>query len=195
LTSFKSTIPYFNDTDSASTVLALGNRAPSGNSLSGAFGKPAIQAALIDAELPRNHPAEWSEESACLCPEGIEPLPDLALAGQAKGAGDSWAGPKGGWPSLGAHSIPQRSNRIHEYVIESESLLFDPRTKNLYYLNETAHAVWRLCDGRNISAVASGMAGLYGVDVGVLQGHVLEFVGLLVMGELLALETTDSDAT
>ena len=53
----------------------------------------------------------------------------------------------------------QKPLRHQDYRLEkmdNELLLFNPKTTNILYLNETASLIWQLCDGqRNVNEMIS----------------------------------------
>jgi Coenzyme PQQ synthesis protein D (PqqD) len=44
--------------------------------------------------------------------------------------------------------IPMREDGVHFEEMAGESLLFNEANKKTIYLNESASAIWQLCDGR-----------------------------------------------
>lgn len=64
-----------------------------------------------------------------------------------------------------ACSHPRRREDLIAEVIDGDLLLFDPVTANTHHLNETAHAIWRMCDGtRTVADMADALCGPFDVE-------------------------------
>ena len=64
-----------------------------------------------------------------------------------------------------ACSSPRRREDLIAEVIDGDLLLFDPVTANTHHLNETAHAIWRMCDGtRTVADIADALCGPFDVE-------------------------------
>ena len=88
--------------------------------------------------------------------------------------------------------LPLQRAEVREYVIDDEALLFDSSTESLYYLNETAFSIWRICDGRTIRGVALLLTRTYDVGPETALRHVRQVVGLLAIAGLVSQETADA---
>ena len=65
-----------------------------------------------------------------------------------------------------AHTGPIASSRMIEYEVDDDIVLYDPRTDAVNILNETAAAVWWLCDGsRSRDEIVAEIARLYQADL------------------------------
>jgi PqqD family protein of HPr-rel-A system len=81
---------------------------------------------------------------------------------------------------------PPRRCDVLEHEADREGVLFDPRTGSTYYLNETAFAVWRQCDGRRSTRhIAEHQAELWDVDPGTALSDVEQVVAVLLERGLL----------
>lgn len=70
------------------------------------------------------------------------------------------------WTSRDAEIVapPARDDVVVE-ELDGELVFGDPRNGLTYHLNETAHAVWRRCDGRKTTRqIATALTGEYDVD-------------------------------
>ncbi len=154
-----------------------------------AYGAPRIQSAVIHGDLPADVVAEWNGvlsrdrgDAPETGPQTIAPYSaDCALrpGGLSR--------PRWSWGTA-TDSLSRRAG-VGEYLMGDEALLFDPQTQSLHYLNETALAIWRRCDGRNIQELATALNGTYEVDGGLALDHVTMIVDALAAAGLLSPET------
>ena len=80
---------------------------------------------------------------------------------------------------------PRRSDVIEE-ELDGEVVLFDPRSGNTYRLNQTAFAVWRLCDGRaSTRRIAERLTQTYEVAFDTALDHVEQLFALFGEARLL----------
>ncbi len=85
---------------------------------------------------------------------------------------------------------PRRHRDVVEEELDSEVLLFDPRTGQSYQLNETAASVWRSCDGRtSIERIAQEQTKKYEVDFETVLDHVEQLVAKFAESHLVDQET------
>lgn len=79
---------------------------------------------------------------------------------------------------------PQRV--VTEVEVDGRISVYSPSTQQLVSLNETASDVWRLCDGdHDLQSIIHLLASSYGVQPGVIAGHVESTVDELVAPGLL----------
>ena len=85
--------------------------------------------------------------------------------------------------------IPVRRNEVRDYRIDGESVLFDPRSHNMYLLNQTALTVFRRCDGQTtIRQIADLLSKTYHVAFDSALGQVEQLVVLFADARLVDLE-------
>lgn len=73
--------------------------------------------------------------------------------------------PKGHWARRMVVIAPRRRAGISERVLEAEAMLYDGQTGCTHRMNETALAIWRLCDGaRTTHDIAAELETQYAVD-------------------------------
>ena len=78
---------------------------------------------------------------------------------------------------------------ILETEIEEEISLYDPKTEQVVVLNATASDIWRLSDGESEAGeIVRLLAAAYGVDVGQIEGEVMETIRSLQDQGLLETE-------
>jgi hypothetical protein len=83
------------------------------------------------------------------------------------------------WAALAPFVLPRRRRDIEQQQLKDEAILFDPETGNSYMLNETALAVWRLCDGCSTSyEAAREQSDACDVDFATVLDHVEQVVAL-----------------
>lgn len=83
-------------------------------------------------------------------------------------------------------TIPPRRPDVVEEVMEGEAILFDPVTGCTHRFNETALAVWRLCDGTATTAdMARRLTEHYDIDLDTALDHVEQIVTVLADSQLL----------
>jgi hypothetical protein len=79
---------------------------------------------------------------------------------------------------------------VRAYEIDGDTVLFEPRGKNMMLLNDTAIAVWQRCDGlRTIRDTAEEMSREYDVTFDTALDHVEALVALFSSSDLLNHET------
>lgn len=70
---------------------------------------------------------------------------------------------------------------VIEHEIDEDLVLYDPRSDSVHVLNETAAAVWWLCDGKlTCQEIAGQIAQLYGKQLPDVETDVLETLQLLL---------------
>jgi len=155
------------------------------------FATPEIRSAAIEAALSTAAVAEWSNVSEGISCSGR--LPAALVSGEEVEAYNH-ADLQGRRDQrrTGTDLRPVRRSHVHEYPIDDESLLFDPKAQSLYYLNHTAYAIWRQCDGRTVHDLASALTRTHNVDLETSLGHVFELVSLFNLGGLLEKEAMDA---
>jgi len=96
------------------------------------------------------------------------------------------------WTSLNANLIaPAGRADIVADVLDDESILYDPQTEQTHRFNETAFAVWQMCDGHTTTRqIAQHLAEEYEVDARRALDHVEQLLTLFADGNLLEVETT-----
>ncbi|MFH1109299.1 MAG: PqqD family protein [Planctomycetota bacterium] len=142
---------------------------------------PAVESVMLDHDLPTDVQAEWPgarTSNLRPTPAATPPSP-LAVTEVRPDPPDDFGG------STDPLDCPRRRSGLCEYPIDDEAIVYDPRTQMLHYLNETAFAIWRACDGRTIRDIASTLARTYDADSGVVLGHASQMVNLLAVGGLL----------
>jgi len=77
-----------------------------------------------------------------------------------------------------------RRDDVQEYPIDGEALLYDPRHKTLYHLNETAHFVWRQCNGHSLADISRSLNATYDVDAAMVTTQITRILELFAAGEL-----------
>lgn len=153
-----------------------------------AYTSPKVQSAIVvDGNLPQNVLAEWSD----VLPDDLDAsistgrgIPGPAF--EADACGFRGLGPRRRWSELPV-SLRRRAD-ILEYPMDREGLLYDRTLQILYCLNETAFCVWRQCDGRSLTDLASALTRLYDVEYDTALKHVMSTVELLSVGGLFAPE-------
>lgn len=84
---------------------------------------------------------------------------------EARGTEDDVSVACGLFPAVIPGFGPRRREDLIAEVIDGDLLLFDPVTANTHHLNETAHAIWRMCDGtRTVADLADGLCGPFDVE-------------------------------
>jgi hypothetical protein len=62
--------------------------------------------------------------------------------------------------------------------VDEETVLFDPRNKNIYALNQMASIIWELCDGEHTpTEISAEISSVLNVDLGRVLNDVLKTVG------------------
>ena len=87
-----------------------------------------------------------------------------------------------------SHIVPpcRRGDLIVE-ELDGELLVSDPSNGHACRLNQTAAAVWNLCDGRrDVRGIASDMIAAYDVDHETALDHVEQLVVTFVASNLLS---------
>jgi hypothetical protein len=72
-----------------------------------------------------------------------------------------------------------------ETEIPGELVLLDPETQEMFSLNETGRAVWRLLPGRTLPEVAEGMCGRFEATRAAAEADVEALVARLLAAGLL----------
>ena len=76
----------------------------------------------------------------------------------------------------------QKPTRNQDYRLEkmdNELLLFNPKTTNILYLNETASLIWQLCDGqRTVNEMVSLLKETFPEVSESIQQDVIETIDL-----------------
>ena len=76
---------------------------------------------------------------------------------------------------------PVASPNVVEHEIDDDLVLYDPRTDAVHVLNETAAAVWWLCDGQlTCREIATQIAKLYGKQLPDVEEDVLQALQMLL---------------
>jgi hypothetical protein len=93
-------------------------------------------------------------------------------------------------PSTGEVAGPPAADVTVE-EIDGRLAVCVPSTENILYLNETATAVWRLCDGtRSDLDVATAVAATYGQEIDAVDAAVRDLLrDLRAAGALNPLDT------
>jgi hypothetical protein len=155
-----------------------------------AFASPTVQSARLEGNLPEDVVAEW----------GGTPPRDVGRVevgqGAIRQAGDGTDGGRAdapGWTQGPLPTeVPLRRAVVREFAVDNEILLFDYGTECLYYLNDTACAIWRACDGKALDDLALWLTRQYGVDPPTALHHVRQVVEVLAVGGLISWETADA---
>ncbi|HZD60942.1 MAG TPA: PqqD family protein [Anaerolineae bacterium] len=72
-------------------------------------------------------------------------------------------------------------------VVNEDGIIYDPHTKQLHMLNETALLAWNLCDGEHsIADIVATIATEYEADPGEIMGDVIGFADELYQHGLLS---------
>ena len=83
---------------------------------------------------------------------------------------------------------PFRRDHLHVEELDGKAVLFDPKTHNMYLLNQTALAVFRRCDGRTTTRqLAESLTKTYRVAFEAALDHVEQLVALFAASQLLDL--------
>lgn len=95
-------------------------------------------------------------------------------------------------PSVAGARYVRRGDLI-EHELDGECLIYDALTANTHRLNETAFAIWNVCDGaHDARAIAADLADRYDVSMDVASENVERFIGqLLALG--LVVEADESE--
>lgn len=81
--------------------------------------------------------------------------------------------------------VPARRPDMTVETIEREAMLTAAVSGNTYHLNESALAVWNLCDGRRtICQLAERLTTLYDVEFDVAVDHIEQLVTLFAESQL-----------
>ena len=93
------------------------------------------------------------------------------------------------WTSRQATIIPpQRREDVIENELDEQALLYDPLNGSMHRFNETALAVWRLCDGRAATRdIAEKLTDVYDLGFDAALDHVEQLVTLFAQLQLLDL--------
>lgn len=94
-------------------------------------------------------------------------------------------------PTSQRSPCPVRRGGVCEYPMGGESLLYDPRSQSIYYLNDVAFAVWQGCDGASLNQLAERVSTSYRVNFDTSLRHVTELVNLFATGGLLIEESAN----
>jgi len=90
------------------------------------------------------------------------------------------------WWRNAESSIPARRKEVRDYQIDGEAVLFDPKTRKMYLLNQTALTVFRRCDGlTTMRQVAESLTNTYHVAMDSALDHVEHLVGVFAASSLL----------
>ena len=91
------------------------------------------------------------------------------------------------WTCCAAHIIaPARRADLNESELDGEGLLYDEGTGQTHRLNQTALAVWRLCDGqRTTREIAEALTDIYEVEFDRALDHVEQILVRLAEAGLL----------
>lgn len=91
------------------------------------------------------------------------------------------------WTSCSAAIIPPaRRDDLVESELDGEGILYDESTSQTHRLNQTALAVWRLCDGqRTTHEIAEEMTAAYEVEFDRALDHVEQILIRLAEAGLL----------
>jgi hypothetical protein len=82
---------------------------------------------------------------------------------------------------LSNNKKPMREPGFRLENMDNESLLFNPKTTNILFLNESASLVWQLCDGqRSIAEIVALITRAYPEAGGSIQKDVEETIGLFI---------------
>lgn len=89
-------------------------------------------------------------------------------------------------PSVAGARYVRRGDLI-EHELDGECLIYDVLTANTHRLNETALAIWNVCDGaHDARAIAADLAERYDVSMDVASENVERFIGQLLALGLVA---------
>ncbi|MBI3833281.1 MAG: PqqD family protein [Planctomycetes bacterium] len=148
-----------------------------------AYSLPKVESAHVDGHLPPDVVAEWSGRH--LSDSVSVHAKATVVSGQPKEHhANQYPEPlPPSWIIKSPKSLRRRSD-VREYPIDKEALLFDPCTQMLYYLNETAFAIWQACDGRTMREIARLLIGEYDSEFDVVLGHASQIVNVLALGGL-----------
>lgn len=93
------------------------------------------------------------------------------------------------WTSCAARIVPPaRRGDLSESELDGEGILYDESTGRTHRLNQTALAVWRLCDGRRTTrGIAEGLTAEYEVEFERALDHVEQILVRLAEAGLLAI--------
>ncbi len=84
--------------------------------------------------------------------------------------------------------VPRQQHGHFLEEIDGENLLYGSVAKKAFHLNESASAVWKLCDGtRTIQEIVDLLAQAYHGDPSVIRGDVMQTIDQLVREGVLAL--------
>jgi hypothetical protein len=96
--------------------------------------------------------------------------------------------------SAGTCTTPARRDDVMEYPVDAEAVLFDPTSRNMYVLNESALSVWRMCDGRTtVHEMAGSHMNVHAVDVRTARDDIDRLLGSFAAVNLLVPGSTDAN--
>jgi hypothetical protein len=84
-------------------------------------------------------------------------------------------------PRLSGSSVPRKSERIAARAVDGKAVVVVLDARKLHTLNAVGTRVFELCDGvRDVSAIATGIAAAFDVDVDIAERDVLAFLRQLI---------------
>lgn len=90
------------------------------------------------------------------------------------------------WASRDALVPRARRSKVVERELDGQAILSHPDTGHTYYLNETALAIWRRCDGlTDARKIAEEQCEGFDVDFETALDHVEQLVALFTESGLL----------
>jgi len=87
-----------------------------------------------------------------------------------------------------AHSIPEAVERIKVEIMDGETVLYGEAAKKMIYLNESATAVFQLCDGqRSVLEIIDLLTAAYPDESAAMRQDVVRVIDYLVQEGVLRL--------
>ena len=87
-----------------------------------------------------------------------------------------------------AHSIPEVFERIKVEIMDGETVLYEEAVKKMIYLNESATAVFQLCDGqRSVLQIIELLTAAYPDESAAMRQDVVSVIDYLVQEGVLRL--------
>lgn len=93
-----------------------------------------------------------------------------------------------GWETMDQDRVPKPRAGFELAELDGESLLYSPDRMTMVYLNESAAAIWRLCDGeRTVSEIINMLAEAFPDLAQSIGAEVPELIDRLVNENALEL--------
>lgn len=92
------------------------------------------------------------------------------------------------------NDIPRHRRGQYLEELDGESVVFGRTSSKTYFMNGTASAIWKLCDGsRSVQDIANVLEGIYPESTSEIASDVAQIVDRLVAEGLLAVDQPSSD--